>query len=96
MTNLSRGAELLDALMEIGGPEAEAVKATIHRTQINAYRTGRKGPTVETAAKVEKASGGKVPAVTWGQPGKRKAKPAPSAADDAPELAPTPDVAGAT
>lgn len=79
MTTLSRGAELLDALLELGGPEAEAVYAAAHRTQINAYRRGPRRPSVATAAAIEAASNGKIPATSWGQRGERKLSARPPA-----------------
>lgn len=79
MTTLSRGAELLDALLELGGPEAEAVYAAAHRTQINAYRRGPRRPSVATAAAIEAASKGKIPATSWGQRGERKLSARPPA-----------------
>jgi hypothetical protein len=73
---LSRGSVALRRLLDEGEAEhaelatveaAEAVKAAVHRTQLWRYLRG-KSPTVELAARIERESGGRIPAAWWGEP----------------------------
>lgn len=62
----SRSSIALDTLLDIGGEKAEAIrKSTIHRTVLWRYRTGLGKPDVESAALLERLSGGEVAANGW-------------------------------
>lgn len=74
MHELSRGVELLVALLETGGPEAKAVKSAVHRSQINNYRALRRKPSMATAFALERVSGGRLPASSWSEPPKARKK----------------------
>lgn len=62
----SASSRALDALLDAGGPEAEAIKASsIHRTALWRYRNGKAKPDAEGVALLERISAGRVPANGW-------------------------------
>lgn len=62
---MSPSSRALDALLNEESDEAEAVKRIAHRTVLWRYRTGKGKPEAEVVAKLERASGGRVPANGW-------------------------------
>lgn len=62
---LSNSAIALHRLLEEKTPETEALTARYHRTALWRYRKGDRKPDVETAAEIERISGGRVPANGW-------------------------------
>ena len=63
ISSLALGALLDDK----ENPHAQAIAGRFHRTMLWRLRTGRRSPDLETAAEVEKLSGGLVTAVGWTQ-----------------------------
>lgn len=61
----SVASRALNQLLDEGGELADAVRAVVHRTVLWRYRTGRGKPDVDTAAKLEEASAGRVQANAW-------------------------------
>jgi hypothetical protein len=62
----SQSSRALDALLNRGGPAAEAIKtSSIHRTMLWRYRTGRGKPDAKSIALLEQLSGGEVPGNGW-------------------------------
>ena len=62
----SQSSRALDALLDEGGTEAEAIKSSaIHRTVLWRYRKGKGKPDAETVALLERLSAGRVPANGW-------------------------------
>lgn len=62
----SLSSRALDELLNEGGDAADAVKGSgIHRTLLHRYRTGKGKPDAETVAKLDRVSGGRVPANGW-------------------------------
>lgn len=73
MPTPSRGVELLDDLLKSDCPEAAAVRAALHRSQICNYRAMRRAPSVQTAFAIQSASKGKIPAASWTERARRQA-----------------------
>jgi hypothetical protein len=66
----SLSSRALDALLDDDNPESKELKEIfeaekIHRTVLWRYRTGRGKPEVGGAAKIERITGGRVPANGW-------------------------------
>ncbi len=62
---MSQSAEALEALLKVDGPEAEAIRARVHRTALWRYLQGRRRPDLRTATLLEELSSGKVRAAGW-------------------------------
>ena len=62
---MSTSSRALDALLEEGGELAETIGDVAHRTVLWRYRKGKGKPDAETIARLERASGGRVPANGW-------------------------------
>jgi hypothetical protein len=67
----SLSSRALDALLDEDTPEAKEIKAAfaapggVHRTVLWRYRKGYGKPDAETVAKIERVTGGRVPANGW-------------------------------
>lgn len=61
----SIASRALDALLIEGGPVADSVRDVAHRTVLWRYRKGKGKPDVQTAARLEEASGGRILANAW-------------------------------
>ncbi len=58
-------AAALAAVLEENGPEAEQIRARIHRTALWSYRTGRRLPNAKTIAMFHRVTGGRIAADGW-------------------------------
>lgn len=71
--SVTKSAVELHILLEENSPEADAVRATFHRTVLDNWRKGRRLPSVSSAARLETIAGKRqngtprIPATGWAE-----------------------------